>query len=60
MLTLTQPKDAHMLEEIYMSFRNHMHHFSERMKIIQSPLRGISQRHTEILHTQVSVKTTSF
>lgn len=37
MLTLAQPKDAHMLEEIYMSFRKHMHRFSEHMKIIQSP-----------------------
>lgn len=40
MLTLTQPKDAHMLEEIYMSFRKHMRCFSEHMKIIQSPLGG--------------------
>lgn len=37
MLTLAQPKDAHMLEEIYMSFRKHMHRFSEHMKMIQSP-----------------------
>lgn len=40
MLTLAQPKDAHMLEEIYMSFRKHMHRFSEHMKIIQSPPLG--------------------
>lgn len=42
-LTLTQAKDAHMLEEMYMSFRKHMRCFSEHMKIIQFPLRGISQ-----------------
>lgn len=60
MLTPTQTKDAHMLEEIYMSFKKHMHHFSEHVKIIQCPLRAISQRHTEILHTQVSTKIVSF
>lgn len=52
MLTRSQPRDAHMLEEIYMSFRKLLHRFSERMKIIRSSPRGISQRRTETLHSR--------
>lgn len=52
-------REVHVVNEICMSFRKHMHHCSEQIKII-SPLGILTKRHKNALRSDFHTQITEF